>query len=215
MPNVALEPVAGKPLIDYTLDVAISSGVFEHIFVYTDDQKVVDHCSGLPNVIAELRDPQLSDIRSRLAHVLNSAVETLESAHDIHPDIVTLLSIHAPLRESRHIQKAIDTLLLYDVDNVISTYEDRDLHFSHGKDGLKPLNPGTLAQLRFERESLFVDNGAVHAFWRDAVGWDDLYQGRIGHIVMPRDQSHQIKSAFDKALVELTLRSDRFGVVDE
>lgn len=207
MPNVALEPIAGKPLIDYTLDAAIESGVFETIFVYTDDQNVVDYCAENPDVIAEIRDPSLSGLRSTLSQVLNAAVQQLENTHNVHPDIVTLLSIHAPLRESQHIQKALDTLALYDVDNVISTYEDRELHFSHREAGLKPLNPGTVARLRFEREALYVDNGAVHAFWRDLLGGDDLYQGRIGHIVMPRDQSHQIKSPSDRRLIELALES--------
>ena len=207
MPNIVLEPIAGKPLIDYTLDAAIDSGVFETILVYTDDPRVVDHCASRQGVIAEVRDPSLSELRSTLAQVLNAAVGQLEQVHQVSPDIVALLSVHAPLREPSHIQKAIDTLLLYDVDNVISTCEDVELHFTHSERGLTPLNPGAVAQLRFERESLYVDNGAVHVFWRDHIGGDDLYQGRIGHILMPHHQSRQIKSTVDIGVIEHLLQS--------
>ena len=159
-----------------------------------------------------MRDPELSGVRSTLAEVMHSAVEKLEDDHDIHPDIVVLLSVHSPLRQPHHIQEAIDTLLLYEVDNVISTCEDIELHFRHGKTGLTPLNPGMVAQLRFERESLFVDNGAIHAFWREAINIDDVYHGKIGHVVMPRDLSHQIKEKSDIDVVRTLNRlknSDR------
>ena len=206
LPNVVLEPFAGKPLIDYTIEAASESGLLESIYVFTDDQHVVQHCEQHANVLAEMRAPQLSSPRSTLSQVLFSAVERLENAHSIHPDIIVLLSVHTPLREAKHIQKAIDTLLLYDVDNVISTYEDIDLHFLHGKNGLEPLNPGMLSKLRFEREALYVDNGAVHAFWRDILSSDNIYQGNIGHIVMPRDQSLQIKSRHDRQLAEQSIQ---------
>ena len=209
LPDVVLKPIAGKPLIDYTLDAALASGVFEHIFVYTDDERVVEHCLKVPGVIAQMRDSKLSNVRSTLADVMCSALQKLEDDHDIHSDIVVLLSVHSPLRQPQHIQEAIDTLVLYDVDNVISTYEDIELHFRHGKTGLEPLNPGMVAQLRFERESLFVDNGAVHAFWRELITEDNVYRGKIGHIVMPRELSHQIKEQSDIDIVQ-TLNSLNF-----
>ncbi|MEZ5329018.1 MAG: hypothetical protein R3F19_28570 [Verrucomicrobiales bacterium] len=214
MPNVVLERLSGIPLIDYTLREAQASGAFDCIYVSTDDQAVVDHCAKWDRVISEVRQPELSSPRAKLADVIVSAVDAFESVHDIHPDIVVMLSLHSPLRTSQHIQKAIDTLILYDVDNVISIYEDFDLHFMHGEHGLKALNAGMVKMLRFEREALFVDNGAVHAFWRDFVSHEDLYQGRIGHIVMPRDDSLQIKNPEDLALMESLIQMRRGNVAN-
>lgn len=197
MSGIALERVSGKPLIDYTLDVACGCSFFDHVYVTTDDQRIVEHCSSKDGVIAETRDTRLSTANTKLADVLVAAVDRLETVHDIHPDIIVLLSIHSPLRREEHIQEAIDTLSLYKVDNVISTYEDLDLHFQHGENGLTPLNVGAIQQLRYEREALFVDNGAVHAFWRDFVSMEHLYKGRVGHIVMTREDSFQIKKLAD------------------
>lgn len=201
MPNVALEPVAGRPLIDYTLDAAYESGVFDHVYVFADDPRVIAHCEHYGGVLADLRPAHLSSSGKRLAEVLRAAVEQLEAGHEIFPDIVVLLSVHTPLRTANHIQEAVDTLRLHNVDNVISTYADIELHFRHGQQGMEPLNPGMLSRLRFEREALFVDNGAVHAMWRDFVGTEDLYRGRIGHIVMSREESMQVKSLADTAMI--------------
>lgn len=209
LPNIALNPLAGKPLIDHTIDAARSTNSFDHIYVYTDDIAVVDHCKEMEGVIAELRKSELSDVRSTLASIASSALKSLESAHGIFPDVVVILSVHAPLRRPEHIQEAIDTLFHYDVETVISTYEDLELHFNHGVRGLEPINPGMLKQLRFEREALYVDNGAVHATWRDFIGEDDFYGGRLGHIVMSRTDSMQIKSEEDIELVCTRLRNSQ------
>lgn len=200
MPNIALEQLAGKPLIDHTLDVVVDSGIFSSVVVSTDDPAVVDHCERRGDVLAFLRDSGFSDIRTKLAEVVFDAVGRAEDEYDAYSDIVVVLSIHAPLRRAKHIQEAIDTLIVYEVDHVFSTYEDRDLHFRHGRHGMEPLNAGTLNMLRFEREALFVSNGAVHALWRECLRRETLFNGRIGHTVMSRDESLQIKKPVDRWL---------------
>lgn len=204
LPNVVMQDVGGRPLIDHTIEAAKQSNIFESIYVSTDDDVVAQHCIA-QGVLADLRPRNLSSTRTTLSDVLSHAVETVERNENIYADIVILLSVHSPLRRAEHIQKAVDTLALYDVDNVISVYEDFDIHFVHGRKGLTPVNPGILKTLRFEREALFVDNGAIHAFWRDFVSPQDLYRGKIGHIVMPRADSIQIKSQADLDLVKLIL----------
>lgn len=211
LPNIALGPLAGKPLIDYTLDTALDCGLFSNVFVTTDDPAVVEHCNRRGDVDAFLRNIALSDVRAKLAEVATDAVTRLEQERHVYADIVAILSIHSPLRRPEHIQEAIDTLLIHEVDQVISTYEDLDLHFRHGRYGMEPLNAGMLQTLRFEREALFVGNGAVHVLWREFLRADSLYQGRLGHIVMPRDESLQIKSEEDRwlAAYQLQRRSER------
>lgn len=202
MEGIALTPLSGKPLIDHTIDAALEESCFETIFVSTDDPAVVEHCAGKEKVIAEVREPALSDPRSKLAGVVAAAVRSMETKHGIHADIIVLLSIHSPLRRAVHIREALDTLLLYGVDNVIATYEDYDLHFCHGEQGMEPLNPGSVNQLRYEREALYVDNGAVHALWREFIDGEDLFRGRVGHIVMTRFESFQIKKPEDIPYLE-------------
>ena len=205
MPNIALEPVAGRPLVDHTLEAAEAAGCFDLIYVTTDDPAVVQHCAGRGGVVAELRPPELSADTAKLTDVATHAVQRIELGLEVAMDVVVLLNAHTPLRRSEHIQEAIDTLLLYDCDHVISTYEDLDIHFRHGSTGMIPLNPGMTNQLRYEREALFVDNGAVHAFWRDLVSTEVRLDGRVGHTVMARSDSLQIKSLLDRDVVAAVL----------
>ena len=199
--GIVLAPFAGRPLIEYTVEAARQAGPWDTVFVTTDDAEVVEHCRGM-GVGAGLRPPELSEPRARLSEVTYEAVTRLESQASTYVDVVVVLSVHSPLRRAAHIRKAVDTLLLHDVDSVVSVYEDYDLHFLHGRDGLEPLNKGMLQRLRLEREALYVDNGAIRVLWRDVLTAADLYGRRVGHVVMPWRESFQIKSPFDAWLIE-------------
>lgn len=213
--NIVLAEFAGRSLIDYTIEAARAVGTLDPIFVTTDDSRVVEHCARFPGVLAALRPPQLSDPQVRLSQVLHEAVTRLEHERGVYLDIVVLLSVHSPLRRTEHIRNAIDTLLLYNVDSVVSVYEDYGLHFVHGGQGLEPLNKGMLQRLRLEREALYVDNGAIKVLWRDALSESDLYGRRVGHVVMSVKDSFQIKSEFDAWMIEQILKREQPAVTQD
>lgn len=115
-----------------------------------------------------VRDPHLSDPDVHRQEIVRAAVDDMEARHDVFPDIVAVLYVHAPLRRPEHVAEALDTLLMHEVDQVVSTYENRALHIRHGRSsGIKPINLSASRGLRPEREALFTANNAVHVFWRD------------------------------------------------
>ncbi|RAL20711.1 hypothetical protein DL240_15450 [Lujinxingia litoralis] len=207
MPDVVLSPVGGRPLIDHTLEAARASGRFDAIWVTTDCPRVVEHCA-TRDVPAMMRPSALSEADRKLSEVVYDAVTRLENDHDLFADVVVVLSAHSPLRRADHITKALDTLVLYDADSVISVYEDFDMHFQHGPDGLAPLNPAMMRRLRLEREGLYVFNGAITAVWRDAIRAEDYHGKSISHVVMPWRESFQLKSEFDRWMLDQLLRSE-------
>jgi CMP-N-acetylneuraminic acid synthetase len=211
IPDIVLSDFVGRPLIDYTLESARNAGVFEKIIVTTDDPRVGEYCDRSPDIRSIVRPVNLSLPQVRLSQVLHDAVTRLEHEQAVSMDIVVLLNLHCPLRRAEHIREAVDTLLLHNADNVISVYEDYDLHFAHGAHGLEPLNKGMLQRLRLEREALFVDNGAINVMWRDVVTKENLYGRNIGHIVMPVEESLQMKDAFNAWVVEQVILRERTG----
>ena len=206
LPDIVLREVAGVPLIHHTLEAALQTGLFEQILVTTDDPRVVKHCRAIPGVAAMLRSLALSGNRTLESQVVLEAVQHLERENGLRPDLLAVLSVHTPLRRSEHIREAVDTLVLYHTDSVLSVYEDWGLHFVHGKDGLTPLNPAMHRQIRLEREGLYESNGAIRVLWRDILTEQDLAGRRVGHIVMRREDSLQIKTLFDLQLIEHLLR---------
>jgi hypothetical protein len=151
---------------------------FGLFYVSTDDPMVADHCSARPGTADQMRDPHLSDLDLHLQKIVRGGEDDMVGRLDFFPDIVAV---------------ALDTLLMHEVDQVVSIYEDHDLHFRHGRTGLELIKPAASRGLRLEREPLFTANNAVHAFWRDGMWQGVLYQGRVGHTVMTRLKSLQAK----------------------
>jgi len=215
MPNIVLEKVNGKSLIDYTLEAAIQSATMDHILVTSDDPKVLEHCEEMPNVLTNLRHMELSQAQVKLSRVIADAVDHLEEDHNIYPDILVSLNVHCPLRQARDVRKAIDTMLLYDVDCVISVFENFEPLFRHGEHGMEPLNSGMMNQLRLEREALYAGNGAISVFWRDIVAQDNFLGRHYGHVVMPRERSHVLSDEHDRWMIEQILCRDQGALEKE
>ena len=204
--NVALAPFAGSSLLDYTLDCARAAGCFDVVYLSSDDARVVAHVADRPKHIARLRDPRLSDPEVQLEEVVRGAVEDLEANFGVFPDILAILNVHTPLRSPEQVREALDTLLVHDVDQVVSTCEGREMHFRHGRRGLEPINFGARRSLRLEREAVYTGNGAVHVLWRDALRTAGLFDGRIGHIVMSSEDGLMAKFPEERMRAEALLR---------
>ena len=208
-PNLALQPLAGKALLDYTLDSVAGDPAYCGVLVATDDPDVVAHCLLRGDVHAYLREPGLSAPTVGLPEVVIDAVDHFERMLSVHPDIVVVLSAHTPLRRPEHIQEAVHTLLIYPVGQVVSTWENHDLQYRHGIQGMQAVNATSMSGARYERDALYSCNGAIHALWRESVTQEHYLEGAVGHIVMTRTESLIAKKPDELRWLELLLSAEQ------
>lgn len=212
-PGLALMPLGDRTLLDHTLDSVARDPAWCGVLVATDDADVVAHCKQRGDVHVYLRAPQLSSAEVPLADVIVDAVNHFEQALGLHPDIVVVLSAHTPLRRAEHIHEAVHTLLLYPVGQVVSTWENKDLQYRHGPDGMEAVNATSMCGIRHERDALYSCNGAVHALWRESVTPEHYMTGQVGHIVMSRTESLIAKKPEERRWLELLFEADTKGLV--
>lgn len=210
-PNLALAPLAGRPLVDYTLDMVRDNPLFDAVVITTDDAAVSEHCRRRGNWHVHQRSSELCDSEVRLENVIRDAVTGLTAETGFDPDLLVVLSCHTPLRRRDQINEAVDTLLLYPVDQVISTWEIHDLYFRHGAEGMQAVNAGAVHALRNEREALFGCNGSIHVLWRQVLDAGGYLRGRIGHIVMTREESLLAKKSEERVVLESILQAHRLA----
>ena len=202
-PDICFEKIGKKPLIYYSIIECIKASTITDILVTTDDMEVIKYCNkNFPKIMTNFRPKKLSHYSTKYAEVTKAAIDFLEQEKSYHPDIISVINLHTPLRSFRDIDESVDTLILQDVDTVISVYEDYDLHFLHGSKGLEPLNKGALNEIRLEREALYVDNHAVKTLWRDTLENNSLIGNKIGHIVMPYERSINFANNFYKNIIK-------------
>ena len=203
-PDAALKDIAGKPLIYYTISEALKTNLLDRIVVTSDDEEVLEYIKGFPKITGIRRPPELSLPNSRIEPTVEYVLSALKREQDYRPYAVMLLYIHTPLRKSFHIEKAIDTMLIFDVDSVVSVCEDINFYYRHTKNGLNPLVKKRL--LRLERDALYRENGTIYLSKASAIKKDNFLGNKIGHIVMLPEESIKIDSEFNYWLTEKIIR---------
>ena len=202
-------PVAGKPLVAWTIEAARSARL-DRVVVSTDDDEIAalarEHGAEVLERPAELAadaTPALPVIRHALEHDLGREA-----------DAVAYLQPTSPLRRPGHIDAALD-LLAPGVDSVVSVVAVPHCFnpvsvLRLGEDGaLAPFLPDQpLLLRRQDKPVVYARNGpAVLVVRRETVlEAGVLYGPRTLPLVMSRHDSHDIDEPFDLELVEWLLR---------
>lgn len=203
----ALHPLAGKPLLWYTISEALKTSMIDKIVVSSDDVAVLDYCKGFPRIIPILRPAALAHSSTDMGAIIMHTLEVLKKKEKYLPDAIMILYSNTPLRRSSHIEKCIDTMIIFNVDSVIAVNEEVDHFYNHKRYGLCVINKR--AGISLEREALYHDNGAIYLSRISAITQKRMLGESIGHIVMLPEESIRIRNNFDFWLAEKILRGWR------
>lgn len=109
LPRKNVLPLAGKPLICWTIEAALEAKLNARIMVTSDDEEILAIARQYQSqgVIAYKRPDELATDTASTADVLIDAVETEQAAgHD--PKTLVLLQPTSPLRNAEDIRAALD-----------------------------------------------------------------------------------------------------------
>ncbi len=200
----ALRPLGGSPILQYTLDQLKGCPSVTRAVIVTENEVVGDYARS-QGVETLIRPAPLARMNSPIEPTVLFVLEEL-AGQGFMPDIVCLLHANSPLRRAHHIEEAINTLLIFKPDSVISVCENTRHQYHHRLNGLEPVFHRR--ELRFERDALYEENGAVYVSWSRAVTARSFVGARVGHIIMTRETSLNLDTPYEVWLAEqlLTLR---------
>jgi CMP-N,N'-diacetyllegionaminic acid synthase len=199
IPRKNLAPLAGRPLLAWTVDAARAAQELTRVVVSTDD----DEIAAAAGVEVLRRPPELAQDGTPMLDVVRHAVGELS------PDVVVLLQPTSPLRRPEHVDACVRLLLESGADAVLSVVE---VPHAFRPDSLMDVVDGRLvvrggARTRQEKPLVYARNGpAVLARRADRIG-DDLYAGDVRPFVMDPRDSLDVDDPHDLALAELLLGS--------
>jgi glycosyltransferase involved in cell wall biosynthesis/CMP-N-acetylneuraminic acid synthetase len=197
---LAMQQLAGTKVLDYTIKAALDSKMLDRIVVTSEDQHVLDYSKNFEGIEPIKRSEELGKQNYPIEPTVVNILSELDKIDGYAPDAVMLLFPLSPLRKARHIQKAIDTLLIFECDSVVSVYEDNHYYYRRSKYGLKPIY--NERKLRIEREVFYVDNAAILLSWTNAVSVRSFIGERVSHILMTPEESYKIDTDFQFWMVE-------------
>jgi CMP-N-acetylneuraminic acid synthetase len=194
--------LAGKPLIAYTLAEVAKAKLLDRVVVSSESSDVLEYAAKHPGIIPLLRPKELTKSTSPVEETILHVLDALNHQEGYQPDAVCICYVNHPFRRAEHIDKAIDTMTIFDVDSVISIQEELSFCYHHGRHGLVPINSSRHRNLHLERKAIFKENGAIYLTRADVVRRGRLLGERIGHIAMLPEESVKLKSEFDFWLAE-------------
>lgn len=122
VPGKNIKLLNGKPLIAYTIETAICSGVFDRIVVSTDSEEIAETAKQYHAEIPFLRPCDLSGDAVSSDDVILHALEFLENQGEKY-NYVCKLQPTSPLRSACHIKEAYDYLMCNNYNYVVSVCE--------------------------------------------------------------------------------------------
>jgi CMP-N,N'-diacetyllegionaminic acid synthase len=122
IPGKNIHPIAGKPLIAYTIEQALKSRINKTI-VSTDSQDVAAVAKQYGAEVPFLRPNEFSGDESIIEEAIFYTLDNLLETENYIPDVIVLLQPTSPLRTSRHIDDTIELILSKNADTIVSVSE--------------------------------------------------------------------------------------------
>jgi CMP-N,N'-diacetyllegionaminic acid synthase len=207
IPGKNLIPLAGKPLIAYTLEQARLASTVSRVVVSTDSDRIADVARACGAEVVPRPAELASDTatsESALAHCLRF----LEERESYEPDLVVFLQATSPLRRAVHIDEAVATLEQKGADSLFSCCPSHGFLWRRDGDSAVPLNYDPRHRpRRQEAPEDLVENGSIYVFkpWVLAELGSRL-GGRVAVYPMSALDSWQIDEPGDVPVVETLLR---------
>ena len=211
-----IRQLAGKPLIAWTIEVALACPSSDRVIVSTDDQEIAQIARQYGAEMPFIRPAELAQDDTPDLPVYQHALSWLAEHEGYHPDIVVWLRPTAPLRTVQDVEAAIQLLIETNADCVRSVcLAEHHPYWMKRLDGdrLVPFVDG-IDEGRYYRRQLLPPvyrlNGAVDVTWcRTLMEKGLLYTGDVRGYVMPAERSIDLDSELDFALAELLLQRRR------
>lgn len=212
VPRKNIRPIAGRPLIAYTIEAAMASQRLSCFVVTTDDVEIADvsrqwHCPVL------MRPPELAADNTPMVPVVEHVLTTLRPTHGEF-DFVVLLQPTTPLRTADDIDKAVELLEESGADSVISVYQVADHHparmYRLVEGRLIPYEAEPPGSLRQELPPVYHRNGAIYACRYTLIVEQHTLMGPdCRPYVMPRSRSLNIDDEFDLRIADCLLQVEQ------
>ena len=215
IPKKNIYPIAGYPLISYTIAAALASKYIDELVVSTDSEEIADVARQYGASAPFLRPAELAGDTIASVDSLHHAALESEKHFGIRFDIIVELPCVAPLRNAADIDGALEKLDATGANSVISMANTGEKHPVRLKriindqiaDFCKEFPEPAKGSRRQDLEPCYIRNGAIYSMTRHSL--IDLFT-RHGPdsrpYEMPEERSVNIDGWMDLRIVDLMIR---------
>lgn len=210
LPRKNIRQLGGKPLLGWTIEAAVESGVFDAVIVSSEDDEILDIAARWP-VETRRRPARLAVDPAGCIHVAQHVYAELESEGRRYAHI-TILMPTCPFRNAEDIRAAAAIRRGVAGGVVISASEFSHTPFNALIENvagcLEPLIPGRFGCKTQELQAAYRPNGAI--FMMEEVVMktvQNLYPEPMHPYLMPAERSVDIDNELDLNFAEFLVNS--------
>ncbi len=207
IPRKNIKDFLGKPIIAYSIETAIASGLFEEVMVSTDDEEIAEIAQSYGAKVPFMRRASTADDNTTTVAVLREVLDmysvegrTFTYGCCIYPT--------APFASVALLEAAFTRLVSEDFDTVFPVLPfsfpiQRAVKLDQsGK--VKMFQPEHMTSRSQDLEPGYHDSGQFYWFKVDALlTYNKLWTDNTGSIVLSEMQAHDIDTAEDWKVAEL------------
>jgi CMP-N,N'-diacetyllegionaminic acid synthase len=214
VPGKNIHPVAGRPLLAWTIDAARDARAITRVIVSTENAEIAEIARQHGAEVPMMRPAELARDDTPTVDAIVHAVDWLQDHERYCPDYVSVLQPTSPLRTAADIDAAMTILRARSAAAVVGVcLAPHHPHWMKRVDG-----DGAISSLFEFDESLprqklppvYVLNGALYLVRRDVLTERrSLYAEKTHAYVMPIERSLDIDTAWDLQVADLVLSARR------
>lgn len=164
VPRKNVLPLAGKPLIQYSIEQALAAQGIDAVYVSTDDAEIAA-VSGAAGAEVVMRPDALAGDTASSESALEHAVQAISEVRGEQPDTIVFLQCTSPIRAADDLDNALALFRERGADSLLSVVESHRF-FWRERDGLaQAVNYDPLARPR--RQDMapgLMENGSLYIF---------------------------------------------------
>ena len=214
IPNKNIRPIAGKPLLAYSILPALSlvkKGLLDRLILTTDSSKIAAIGRRYGVETPFLRPHRLATSKSQMRDVLLHALHWLEKEESYRPDYFMLLQPTAPLREEEDITACLKEIKKSYTDAVIVVSETELASFFIKNGYLKKSFDTPNLKKNTNRQSMpkrYIPIGSTFLVrTKTFLKEKTVFPKKTRFVVCPNWRSVDINSPEDLAIAELLLKN--------
>ena len=207
LPGKNIKLLADKPLIAWTIEAALESKVFDHVFVSTDCDEIAKVSKSFGAEVPFLRPAEIATDTATTNDVVTHLVEWFEKEYNKEVTTVAILQPTSPLRNAQHVKEAFALMGNDHTKAVVSVCElEYPIQFCNklGSDGsMDGFIDSKNIQRTQDLEPYYRLNGAIYLFSRNYVSkLSELYSEGTYSYSMSSKSSVDIDAYEDLQLAE-------------
>ncbi len=209
IPQKNIKPLCGKPLVAWTIEVALAAKYVDRVVVSTDSEEIAQTSRQFGAQVV-MRPTEISGDLASSESALIHALDSLHQGEGYRPDIVAFLQCTSPLTMPEDIDGTVLKVLEGRHDSAVTMIPFHYFVWKEDPDGkMEGVNHWSTRRLmRQERQPEYLEVGAVYAMRTEGLLQHKFrFFGRVGRYMVPRRRAFEIDEAGDWARAEMLLRT--------